>query len=497
MQLATKEFLAEIDRMAEERKNAIRSSKSEYPTTGTVYYVSAEGNDENDGKSAENPIKTLEKVTSLELKPGDTVLFKRGETFRGKMCAQEGVTYSAYGEGDKPVISGSPENMAYPEAWKLLDGTENIWMYKRELLDVGGMVFDGGKTAGIKMVPKYYSGMYRNSDGTPFDPTKDLNENLAFFSWIVNPTLWQTPDIGKFAGRLYLRCDKGNPGEVFESIEIHTRGNNIVVGGDNVTIDNLCIMHCGCHGIGTGNRAGLTVRNCELGWIGGGLQFYNPNGSPTRFGNGIEIYVACRDFTVENCYIYQVYDAGVTHQYKSDRSGETVCTMENVLYKNNLIELCIYSIEYFLEQAGNDTQVMKNVLMTGNICRFSGYGWGSYPSRAAHIKGWDHRNISENFVIENNIFDRSRSMLIHIGVQDEKDLPIMRNNTYINIADNPKFTLGRYCERGGNTFKHCPERVPYSEAEKFNEERMHDTGKFYYVTEEPTFEGRWPSGEQG
>ena len=37
--------------MAEERKNAIRSSKSEYPTTGTVYYVSAEGNDENDGKS--------------------------------------------------------------------------------------------------------------------------------------------------------------------------------------------------------------------------------------------------------------------------------------------------------------------------------------------------------------------------------------------------------------------------------------------------------------
>ena len=60
MQLATKEFLAEIDRMAEERKNAIRSSKSEYPTTGTVYYVSAEGNDENDGKSAERPIKTLE-----------------------------------------------------------------------------------------------------------------------------------------------------------------------------------------------------------------------------------------------------------------------------------------------------------------------------------------------------------------------------------------------------------------------------------------------------
>ena len=499
MQLATKEFLAEIDRMAEERKTAIRSSKSEYPTTGTVYYVSTEGNDDNDGKSADTPIKTLEKVSALEYNPGDTVLFKRGETFRGKMLAKEGVTYSAYGEGAKPIISGSPENMAYPECWTLLDGTENIWIYKKELQDVGGICFDEGKTAGTKILPKYFGGMYRNEDGTPFDPTKDMSCDLAFFSCLGNDTPRWTPDTVNAAGRFYLRCDKGNPGEVFDSIEILTRGANIGVRGDNVTIDNLCILHCGCHGIGTGSRAGLTVRNCELGWIGGCIQFYHQNGNMTRFGNGIEIYVSCRDFTVENCYIYQVYDAGVTHQYKSDRIGETVCNMENVLYKNNLIEFCIYSIEYFLEQAGNDEQVMKNILMTGNICRFSGYGWGSYPSRAAHIKGWDHRNRSENFVIENNIFDRSRSMLLHIGVQEEKHLPVMRNNTYIQLADNPKFTLGRYAERGGDKFIYSHDMIAYNndDVEKFNSEHMHDTGKFYYVTEEPTFEGRWPSGEQG
>lgn len=84
-------------------------------------------------------------------------------------------------------------------------------------------------------------------------------------------------------------------------------------------------------------------------------------------------------------------------------------------------------------------------------------------------------------------------------MQEEKHLPVMRNNTYIQLADNPKFTLGRYAERGGDKFIYSHDMIAYTndDVEKFNSEHMHDTGKFYYVTEEPTFEGRWPSGEQG
>ncbi len=507
MQLATNEILHDIDVRAEEMKFKIRSSKSDYPTNGSVYYFSGNGDDANDGLSADSPKKTLLAASELELKEGDTVLFKRGDVFRGKLKAQGGVTYSAFGDEQnadgnyaaKPVISGSPENCARPECWKLLDGTENIWFYYQPILDVGGIVFDYGKTAGIKMVPWYNKGHYRIA-GTDeiFDESKHITDNLGFFSRIDNKSPCNVPDINKETGRLYLRCDEGNPGEVFESIELLTRFNNIGVAGDNVTIDNICVMHCGCHGIGTGNRAGLTVRNCELGWIGGCVQFYNKSGSVTRYGNGVEIYVGCKDFTVENCYIYQIYDAGVTHQYKGTTgNNEIPVTMENVLYKDNLFEHCIYSIEYFLEQDNNEKQIMKNVLMTGNICRYSGYGWGSFPDRAAHIKGWDHRNISENFVIENNIFDRSRSMILHCGVQDEEHLPVMRGNTYIHIANNPKFTLGRFCSRGGASFGYFPERTAYDDAEVFNAEKLHDDGaKFYYVTEEPVFDGKWPSGEK-
>ena len=39
------------------------------------------------------------------------------------------------------------------------------------------------------------------------------------------------------------------------------------------------------------------------------VAFYYKPGDPVRFGNGIEIYVGCKDFTVTSNYIYQIYDA--------------------------------------------------------------------------------------------------------------------------------------------------------------------------------------------
>lgn len=53
-----------------------------------------------------------------------------------------GVTYSAYGEGDKPAIYGSPENGAGAEKWELLEGTDNIWVFYKDVLECGTIVLD-------------------------------------------------------------------------------------------------------------------------------------------------------------------------------------------------------------------------------------------------------------------------------------------------------------------------------------------------------------------
>ena len=93
---------------------------------GTAYYVSNDGNDENNGLSPQTAWATLQKVNSARFSRGDGVYFERGGTWRGQLWAQEGVIYSAYGEGAKPNIFASPENGADASKWSLLDGTDHI-----------------------------------------------------------------------------------------------------------------------------------------------------------------------------------------------------------------------------------------------------------------------------------------------------------------------------------------------------------------------------------
>ena len=52
-------------------------------SSGTTYYVSASGSDENNGTTENTPFKTIEKVNSLSLSTGDEVCFKRGDLWRG------------------------------------------------------------------------------------------------------------------------------------------------------------------------------------------------------------------------------------------------------------------------------------------------------------------------------------------------------------------------------------------------------------------------------
>jgi hypothetical protein len=70
-----------------------------------TYYVSSSGSDSNSGTSS-SPWQTLSKVNGAALASGDTVLFNRDDVFYGQLVPKNGVTYNAYGSGEKPVISG-------------------------------------------------------------------------------------------------------------------------------------------------------------------------------------------------------------------------------------------------------------------------------------------------------------------------------------------------------------------------------------------------------
>ena len=434
--IATDAIMAEIDKKSDELKAKILSTKTTLkPAAGcTAYYVSADGNDENNGKTPETAWKTLERASNVGA-AGDVIYFRRGDLFRGNLVTKPGVAYSAYGEGDKPIICGSRFDGAKVGTWEETD-VPNVYRYSERIADdVGLLVFNGGESYAIKVVAAFdietKKPIHDHATKLPFTGIKDLPADLFFYHDLGTPDI---KAVNENYGYIYLRSDEGNPAERFDSIEFNWRGNIIVIKGDNTTIDNLCVIYGGCHGVGSGSVNGLTVRNCEFAWIGGSLQYYKEDGLPVRFGNAVEIYGLCKDYTVQNCYIHDVYDAGVTHQRGG--SAPVPIIMEDILYDSNLFVNCIYSIEYFNSQDNSDENIMRNVTMSNNICRNAGgFGWQRYNKVARHIQGgWlgaVREYPAENFVVKNNIFDRSCDVLLSISSDDIKDMPILEGNTYV------------------------------------------------------------------
>ncbi len=380
-----------FDPMADRMREAIRGAPDTVASTakGRIYYVSAQGSDENDGKSPECAWATLQKVGAAPFRAGDAVLFERGRVFRGQLLPADGVSYGAYGAGDKPCIYGSAMNMASAK-WN--EARPGLWVCETALpLDVGIVVFDHGAAVGVKRLEM-------DAVAEDFDFFHDSQDH-----------------------KVYLRYAPGNPGTLFSSIEMGERRHIIPAAGlTDAVFENLCLQYGGAHGIGGTRMKNVTVRHCELGWIGGSLQY-----GVTRYGNAIENWEGCENFVIDGCYVYQVYDAGITHQ------GEAETTVNNTVFRNNLIEYCTYSIEYFQRNSGS---MMSNITYEGNLLRFAGFGWGHQrpdKSQAAHIKSWRHPNPSTNFVIRNNILDCSRFHLLQIVAKaGTASLPAMADNTY-------------------------------------------------------------------
>ena len=441
MKYITEQKMKEFEVMAELRKLQIRNTEDNIKVCGTKYYVSENGNDDNDGLTPENAWKSNAKVTNADLKPGDAVLFERGGVFRGGIIGKEGVTYAAYGEGDKPKIYSSPCNAAKTGTWTLTDAP-NVYVFDMELSDdVGTLVFNDGESCARKVMKvktdnDTFGKICRDNGYDPEEvPTLNLETKEKFLDYhdLCHDLDFFHDYMG--AKRVYLYSDKGNPSERFDGIELLVKV-HVIRMAKHTHIDNLCIKYGGAHGVCGGNFD-ITVTNCEFGWIGGSIQaediFGRPH--PTRYGNAVELYGNAVDYTVDNCYFYQVYDASITHQ--SAVREDNIILMENIAYTNNLIETSSYSIEYFLGK-GNDGNPshMRNVLMKNNLCIDAGFGWGNQrPDKdtPAHIKGWRSVNRAMNFVIEDNIFIKSRYMMIECGTEMDVSRPIFRNNTYVQF----------------------------------------------------------------
>lgn len=86
--------------------------------TTTRYYIDNNGSDSSDGLSPSTAWKTLSKVNAATFQPGDSVLFRRGNSWTGSLVIKSSgsagarITFGAYGSGDKPRIIGNNSTLS-------------------------------------------------------------------------------------------------------------------------------------------------------------------------------------------------------------------------------------------------------------------------------------------------------------------------------------------------------------------------------------------------
>ena len=410
------EFLNEIDEKAKARRDYIVNTPNMFTTlpegsTNKIIYVSNDGSDSNNGMSEDAPIATIDKLNLVGLNEGDVVLFRRGDEFRGKIKGSNGVTYSAYGEGAKPIINGSRRNFADPLVW-VETSIDNVYRCTYTLDNVGNIVFN-------------YSGVVGNYDevigrlrvigADGFNGFQELDTDLDFCSDLNTK-------------ELYLYSAEGNPGTRFESIEIAEAGNLFQGSNKNVTVDNLMFVFGGSHGVGTGTVVNRTVQNCIFAWVGGSILKGFNGGNTTRYGNAVEVYGGCDGYYVYDNWIYQIYDTGITHQYSHN---DQIIKMDNIEYRGNLVELCHWSIEYY-NRGEMPGSCLCNVHVHDNMTLYGAYGWGSVGREGGAALHNSFQIIDEvnNYVVEDNIFAYSKGSVVRYNEGGDRKI-VFRNNTYV------------------------------------------------------------------
>jgi hypothetical protein len=355
------------------------------------YYVSNSGNDSNTGSSPAQAWKTLDKVNKSAFIGGDIIKFECEGIWRGQLVPVSGkeekyITYTSYGSGAKPLFLGSQEKNNESD-WK--NEGDNIWSTGKFNIDVGNIIFDNGKQCGIKMWNK-----------------KDLDFQNEFWYDKENKNL--------------LLYSVDNPAKIYKDIECALTDHIINQWGKSYIIyDGLHLAYGAAHGVGGGDTHHIIVRNCDISFIGGGCQY-----GTVRYGNGIEFWSGAHDNTVENCRIWDIYDAGLTNQGNSKNS------QYNIYYKNNVIWNCDYSFEYW---NGPETSETHDIYFENNLVLNAGYGWSNKESQRGYdLMLYPNKAKTYNFFIRNNIFLNAKRSYMIIMSKDWNGLDnLVIDNNYI------------------------------------------------------------------
>ena len=466
-----------VDNMVSERVNIIRKTRNTDITgrTGSIYYVSTEGDNSNDGLTPETAWQTVSRVreafTNKEITDGSTVLFRRGDTFSGNFgVSANDILIGSYGNENlpKPILQASVFDGSYNGAWEEVD--ENIYKYSMggsdQIFknDVGGIFIyckDGDSTCdqSISTVKEKFAMAKKITTSPSTTETEDmlktvLTHDLEFYHMGHHTSGSASTDK---AGAIYL-YSTSNPKSRFKEIRFSPGITGITTATyANIVIDNLHFKYFGKDAIAASSTSNLTITNCEFSFIGGMVSSYGANGVAARVGNGINLNGAVKSkanfplnkgLYINNNYFYEIFNFDIIFYNQSSSSS----IMDRVEITNNVIEYTTSNIKYYnYTKSSNETNIantyINQVYINNNILRYAGMGFSEFKNDSGAvglIKNGDPKEYNYNYIkpegeiiIENNILDTSNSGTVMVDIAAYQTLPIFRNNKIYNYNDRP------------------------------------------------------------
>ncbi len=465
--------------------------------TGKAFYVSADGDDGNDGLTPETAWKTLAKVAyetcfseNKTVMPGDAIFFRRGDVFRPgsfEYTNSEGhisrsyddifigvdrITLSAYGEGQKPVITCSSESGADADKWELVysdSSGKKIWKFYNMLRDVGCIRL--GKVLAERVYEWYSDGKYYSCDPWAvtgpdssvrlhggLDPLEvSLSKDLTFISRPLRTdvsTYSVSPDSLDYSGvgELYLRCDEGNPGEVFDVVEFaeYNICGNLYICCDGIVLDNLHFADGGVSLIKSSEifdddpnlkfYRDAIIQNCEFSSCGGSVHnyFYDELERPVIGPQGDGIYNVVDNATITRNYFHDCFSSSYTFEFDPSSTATPISG-----YLKITDNVALRSGSFVFANFMPMMQHLSSIVFSGNRVYYTGY-YGAQESALRSGPAY-----YDEFIIENNIFyetlnyeelnDALLSMDIYNYSVFGLEPVIYRGNIYVQDSDKSVF----------------------------------------------------------
>lgn len=393
--------------------SVVACTPAPHAATNQTWFVDAvRGDDSNSGADETHAWRTLAHVSSAALGPGDTVRFRRGQVFRGTLALGENqyahsngsenglLVVSTWGEGAKPIFLAS-ERLDQPADW--VDEGGDVWRSARTFPhDVGNVLFLSADEVDHVGVKKWS----RAELGAPGDFWFDLDTKRS-----------------TKAASVYLRS-KGNPSRSVVELALNVP-NIYVEHGEFIALEDLDLRYAGSMGIAVTDSHHVTVRRCDIAWVGGANNFETAAAgtAPVRYGNGVQFYADIHDVLVEGCRIHDVYDTALTNQFAGTRS----VSQHDIAYRFNTV----WNVGMAALEVWADTgSTVQRVQFLHNTCVGAGRGWGAEqrPDPVGVQLAWwyGRKGTTSEVDVRNNLFADAAGGAVMVG--DAKWASVVRSD---------------------------------------------------------------------